>query len=639
MPSAESVGPPPAHSVHGHLTGAAAPRRHWPSAVGGRGLGRRARHPVTPRPARSRRARAGPRPAPLDAERAASAERLRAARAEQERLAEQFQALAAQALRHNNEAFLTLADERLKASQQAQAGELEPRRLAVDAAWSSRSRSTSAGRDPVERQRPGPGRAPTPRSTEQVRVHGRDRVDAARARPQQLVTALRRPAGRAAAGASCSCARSSSSPAWSSTATSRPRRPSPSDDGVTAPTSSSTWPAASSVVVDSKVSLAAFLDAPKATDADVRDERLEAHARHLSTHVDAARRQVVLGAVHAAPEFVVLFVPGEAMLAQALETDPSLIEHATGKGVLLASPLTLIAMLRTAAYAWKQTTLAENARKVFELGPWPLQAAQHDGRPPRPARPLADRVGEGVQPGGRVAGAPGAAERPPAERPRGGRHAAAVAGPGRRARTPARGGRAGHVRRRRAPGPPAQRHAASTTSPSTRATASTRASTTTRGDAFDDACGERRGVAFDRRGPDPRARPGPAAGGPARTRPDRRRGGRRRLRHLAGRHPARRVHRRRHRLAVRRVLRPSGRRYAALQVREGDLPGPSSSRRWSSPSSSSSHEGRRHATGRPARQGRRRARTALLDYGPMLWIGTGLGRRDRGLVRRLLGRR
>src|SRR5262249_31478727 len=114
--------------------------------------------------------------------------------------------------------------------------------------------------------------------------------------------------------------------------------------------------------------LDAFSDALNAADEGVRAERLAAHARQVRTHVDQLSAKAYWALLSPSPEFVIMFVPGEAMLGQALDTDPSLVEDAAGKGVLLASPLTLIAMLRTAAYAWKETKLAENAQKVFEEG-------------------------------------------------------------------------------------------------------------------------------------------------------------------------------------------------------------------------------------------------------------------------------
>jgi hypothetical protein len=122
------------------------------------------------------------------------------------------------------------------------------------------------------------------------------------------------------------------------------------------------------IVVDSKVSLAAYLEAAEATDEDVRDARMDAHARHLRDHVDRLAAKAYWAALSPSPEFVVLFIPGEAFLAPALERDPGLLEHAMARKVHIATPTTLVTMLRTAQYAWQQEALADNARAVFDLG-------------------------------------------------------------------------------------------------------------------------------------------------------------------------------------------------------------------------------------------------------------------------------
>lgn len=118
------------------------------------------------------------------------------------------------------------------------------------------------------------------------------------------------------------------------------------------------------IVVDSKVSLAAYLQAAESGDP----VRLDAHARHLREHVDRLAAKSYWQAFNPAPEFVVLFIPGEAFLAPALERDPGLLEYAMRRRVHIATPTTLITMLRTASYAWQQAALSRNARAVFELG-------------------------------------------------------------------------------------------------------------------------------------------------------------------------------------------------------------------------------------------------------------------------------
>jgi DNA recombination protein RmuC len=122
------------------------------------------------------------------------------------------------------------------------------------------------------------------------------------------------------------------------------------------------------VVVDSKVSLAAYLAAAESRDPDVIEGRMLAHARHLREHVKGLAAKEYWRSFEPTPEFVVLFVPGDAFLAPALERDPQLLDDAMAAKVLIATPTTLIAMLRTVAYSWQQEALTANAREVFELG-------------------------------------------------------------------------------------------------------------------------------------------------------------------------------------------------------------------------------------------------------------------------------
>lgn len=122
------------------------------------------------------------------------------------------------------------------------------------------------------------------------------------------------------------------------------------------------------VVVDAKVSLAAYLQAVESKDDEVVSERMQAHARHLRQHVDGLGAKEYWRSFQPSPEFVVLFIPGDAFLAPALERDPDLLEDAMRRRVLIATPTTLMAMLRTICYSWQQEALTENAKAVFEIG-------------------------------------------------------------------------------------------------------------------------------------------------------------------------------------------------------------------------------------------------------------------------------
>ena len=122
------------------------------------------------------------------------------------------------------------------------------------------------------------------------------------------------------------------------------------------------------IVVDAKVPLDAFLDAGAAVDDDLRERHLLRHAAQLRAHVDGLSAKRYWRSLPTTPEFVVMFVPAEAFLSAALEAQPDLIEYAASRQVVLATPTTLIALLRTVAHGWTHEALTDQAREIQRLG-------------------------------------------------------------------------------------------------------------------------------------------------------------------------------------------------------------------------------------------------------------------------------
>ncbi|MEU6717826.1 DNA recombination protein RmuC [Nonomuraea sp. NPDC046802] len=304
------------------------------------------------------RTRAAVRVADSDARARSAAEKLVYVEGQ---LAERFQALSTRALDANNLRFLELAETRLAASRAEATGDLEQRRQAVEhlveplkdalTRVETQLRDTESGR-----------RAAQAELAQQMEFV-RQSHEQLRSQTTALVRALQRPEARGR---------------WGELQLRRVaeiagmQRHCDFDEQVSEgsmrPDMVVRLVGGKNIVVDSKVSLAAYLEAAEAADESLATVRLDAHARHVREHVDRLAAKSYWQGFNPSPEFVVLFIPGEAFLAPALERDPGLLEYAMSRRVHIATPTTLITMLRTAHYAWQQAALSENARAVFELG-------------------------------------------------------------------------------------------------------------------------------------------------------------------------------------------------------------------------------------------------------------------------------